>query len=86
MMKAKKAITAICGLAIAAAMVVTPVTVNASVVEDAVAQLQAAQNAHNEAVAAQNRAAVEANNAAKVAAQKAAVEATKSAAEAEYGL
>lgn len=67
----------VCGLALSLGLVLTPVTTYAGVVEDAQAQLQEAQNAHNKAIADENKVAVEAMAAPKVAAQKAAIAATE---------
>lgn len=67
----------VCGLALSLGLALTPVTAHAGVVEDAQAQLQEAQNAHNKAIADENKTAVEALNAPKVAAQKTAVAATE---------
>lgn len=70
-------IGAVCGLALSVGLALTPVTAHAGVVEEAQAQLQEAQNAHNQAIATQNKAAVEAMNAPKVAAQKTAIAETE---------
>ena len=67
----------VCGLVLSLGLVLAPITVRAGAVEEAQAQLQAAQKANNEAIAAQNKTAVEGSNAQKVAAQKAAIAATE---------